>query len=141
MLQMQAESAGPALNMVITKMIKNGGFPYNVFTLLYKSCVTSISKYGSEIFGYEQHDSLFKLQLRAARAFLGVAKNVTSYGLLSELDWLLPWYETRLRMIQHFHRIMNTASNRLMFKVYVWDRFLNLRGDLISWTSEIKFIL
>ena len=81
MSQMQAESAGRALSMVITKMIKNGGFPYNVFTLLYKSCVTSISEYGSEIFGYEQHDSIFKLQLRAARAFLGVAKNVTPYGL------------------------------------------------------------
>ena len=45
-----ADSAGRALSSIITKMIKNGGF--NVYTLLYEACVTSISDYGSEITGY-----------------------------------------------------------------------------------------
>ena len=140
MSEMQADSAGRALSLIITKMIKNGGFPYTVYSLLFKTCVCSISMYGSEVFGFKQHDPLLKLQLRAARAFLGVAKNVTSCGLISELDWLLPQHETRLKMIQHFSRIMNTPTNQLMFKVYRWDRYLNYSKGLINWTSEVKSI-
>ena len=122
-------------------MIKNRGFPYNVYSLLYKTCVCSVSQYGSEVFGFEQYDSLFRLHLRAARAFLGVSKNATSYGLISELDWLLPHYETRIRMIQYFSRIMYTPSSRLLFTVYKWDRHLNSSLNLKNWTSEIKIIL
>ena len=35
-------------------------------------------------------DLPFKLHLRATCTFLGLPKNVTSFGLVSELDWLLP---------------------------------------------------
>ena len=69
-----ADSAGRALGSVITKMIKNGGFPFNVFCTLYDACVCSILEYGAEVFGYKQYDSAFKLHLRAARAFLGLPK-------------------------------------------------------------------
>ena len=43
--EMQADSAGRALSLIITKMIKNGGFPYTVYSLLFKTCVCSISMY------------------------------------------------------------------------------------------------
>ena len=65
--EVQADSAGRALSSIITKMIKNQGFPYNVYSILYKACVCSISEYGSEIFWYEKFDSSFKLHLRAAQ--------------------------------------------------------------------------
>ena len=34
--EVQADSAGRALSSIITKMIKNQGFPYNVYSILYK---------------------------------------------------------------------------------------------------------
>merc|ERR1712240_784336 len=37
----QADSAGRALGSIITKMIKNRGLPYNVYSILYDSCITS----------------------------------------------------------------------------------------------------
>ena len=89
---MQSDSAGRALSSIVTKMIKNKGFPFSIYSILYQSCVCSISQYGGEIFGYEKYDSSFKLHLRAARAFLGLPKNVASFGLVSELDWLLPHF-------------------------------------------------
>ena len=49
--QVQADSAGRALSSIITKMIKNQGFPFNVYSILYKACVCNISEYGSEVFG------------------------------------------------------------------------------------------
>jgi len=83
----------------------------------------------------------YKLHLRAARAFLGLPKNVASFGLLSELNWLLPHLQTRIKMIQYFSRIMNTPSNRLLYKVYIWDRKLNETNDINTWSAEIKSIL
>ena len=113
--QAQVESAGRALSSLVCKMIKNKGFLYNVYSSLYQACICSISQYGAEISGYEKFDSSLKLQLRAARAFLGMPKNVTSCGLLSEVDWLLPQFHCHVKMIHFFAHIMCTPSNRLMF--------------------------
>ena len=136
--QVQADLAGQALSKIITKMIKNQGFPYNVYSILYNACVCSISGYGSEVFGYEHYDPTFKVHLRAARAFLGMPKNVASFGLVSELNWLMPQYQSRIKMIQYFARLMKTPSNRLMRRVYSWDQHLNNTGQIISWSSEVK---
>lgn len=137
----QADAVGRSLGSVITKMIKNKGFPYSVYSRLYQSCVCSVSQYGSEVFGYEEYSSTFKLQLIAARAFLGLPKNVTSCDLVSEIDWLLPHYQTRIKMIQCFGRILGTQSNRLLYKVYKWDYGLNESMDIKTWSSEVKCIL
>ena len=139
--KMQSDSAGRALSSIVTKMIKNKGFPFSIYSILYQSCVCSISQYGGEIFGYEKYDSSFKLHLRAARAFLGLPKNVASFGLISELDWLLPHFQSQLKMIQYFNRIMCTPSNRLLYKIYVWDRNLNESNQINTWSSEVKSIL
>ena len=36
---------------------------------------------------------------------------------------------------------MRTPSNRLLYRVYVWDRNLNESNTVTTWTSEIKNIL
>ena len=139
--EVQSDSAGRALSSIITKMIKNKGFPYPVYSVLYQACVRSISEYGSEVFGFKQYDTSFKLHLRAARSFLGLPKNVASFSLVSEVDWLLPHLQTQTKMIQHFGRIMRTSSNRLMYRVFVWDCKLNETEQIKSWSSEVKTIL
>ena len=122
-------------------MIKKKGLPFNVFRTLYFACVSSISLYGSEVFGYQPSDSMLKLQLRASRAFLGLPKNTTSCGLISELDWLLPIYQSYVKMVQFFGRIMLTPSQRLLYKVYKWDRDLHERRKFKNWSYEVKSIL
>ena len=74
-VEKHADAAGRALGAIITKMIKNGGFPYNVYSLLYNTCVTSVSDYSGPVTGYQKYDSTLKIHLRAIRAFLGVPKN------------------------------------------------------------------
>ena len=71
----QCDSAGRALSAIITKMIKNSGFPYNVYSNLIDSCVNSITDYGGSVIGFDQHEGPLKIHSRAARAFLGVPKN------------------------------------------------------------------
>ena len=69
------DSAGRALGSVITKMIKNKGLPFSVYTILYDACVTSISDYAGEITGHTQFNQSVQLHLRAIRAYLGLPKN------------------------------------------------------------------
>ena len=135
-----ADSAGRALSSIITKMIKNGGFPFKVYSILYDSCVTSITDYSSEVIGYDQHPSTLAVHSRAIRAFIGLPKNSCSVGVLSEVDWLLPQYRTRVRMVRLFNRIVKMGENRLTKKVFLWDKQLNDSNQLSSWSSEIKSI-
>ena len=88
------------------------------------------------MFGFDQYDSSFKVHLRAARAFLGLPKNVASFGLVSELDWLLPHFQTRVKMIQHYGRIMRmrTSGDRLMYRVFMWDHHLNESEQIKTWS-------
>ena len=135
-----ADSAGRALSSVVTKMIKNGGFPYKVYTILYDACVTSIADYASEVTGFTQYKSSLKLHVRAIRAFLGLPKNSCTPGVLSEVDWLLPEFRTQLKMVRQYNRVLSMNDSRLTKKVYMWDKSLNDSGEVHSWSSEIKSI-
>ena len=53
----------------------------------------------------------------------------------------MPHFQTQIKMIQHFARVMRTASHRLMYRVFMWDRQLNASGQISSWSSEIKSVL
>ena len=106
-----ADSAGRALSSIITKMIKNGGFPYNVFCTLYQACVCSIADYGGGIFGFNKFDSAQKIHLRATRSFLGVNKTTPIIGIISEFNLLLPQYRGQLKMVRQYHRVLKCSEN------------------------------
>ena len=79
--------------------------------------------------------------MRAARAYLGLPKNVTSFGLISEVDWMLPQAQMQIKMIRRFGRLLKTPNNRLMKRIYIWDKYLNESEQISSWSGEIKSIL
>ena len=139
-VDLQVQSAERALSSVITKMIKNEGFPLNVFSTLYKSCVTSISDSSSAVTGYEENESLLKLHLRAIRSFLGLPKNAPNTGVLSEIGWLLPHFRARLSMVRQYHRLINMDEDRLTKKIFMWDRHLNENHSISTWYNELKSI-
>ena len=139
--QMQADSAGRALSLLISKMIKNKGFPFSVFSKLYQACICSISLYGGEVFGYNRYDSLLNLHLRATRAFLGLPKNTATFGLISELNWLLPHFSAQVKIVQHFGRVLGISDTRMIKKVYTWDYRLNSMEKIKTWSSEVWAIL
>ena len=136
-----SQSGGRALSAVITKMIKNGGFPLNVFKILYESSVCSVTDYGSEIWGYKEFESIQKIQLKASRAYLGVPKQTPIPGLLSEMNWPESRSRTQLNMIRHYHRLQKMDDSRLSKKVFLWDKQINVDGVVKTWNSEVKDIL
>ena len=135
-----SDAAERALSGVITKMIKNGGFPYSVYSTLYRSCVLSVSDYSSAVTGFEEYSSSVKLQLRAIRAFLGLPKSAPNYGVLSECDWLIPKFRTRIIMVRYYHRLLNLDESRVAKGVFLWDKQLNEQNIISTWYNEVKTI-
>ena len=139
-VEKHSEVAGRALGSIVTKIIKNGGFSYNVYSLLYNSCVTSVSDYSGPVTGYLQYDSALKIHLRAIRAFLGVPKNACNVGVLSEVDLLLPRYRTQIQMIRQYHRMICMDDSRLTKQIFLWDKEINERSLVSTWSKEVKNI-
>ena len=135
------ESAGRALGGLITKMIKNGGFPLAVYSKLYESLVCSISDYGSEVLGFHEFSSLEKLHSRAIRAFIGVPRSTPVPGMRAELNWLEPRSRTQLRMVRMFHRISNLPESRLTKRILRWDFKISAEVNFATWSKEIENIL
>ena len=139
-VEKHSDSAGRALGAIVTKMIKNDGFPYKVYSMLYSACVTSIADYSGAVTGFDKYDSAMKLHSRAIRAFIGVPKNTCNVGLLSEVDLLLPQYRTNIQMVRQYHRILCMDNSMLTKQIYFWDRTLNDRNIIKTWSSEVKSI-
>ena len=136
-----SESGSRAMSAIITKMIKNGGFPMNVYKNLFESCVCSVTDYAGEIWGFKAYETNRQVQLKGARAFLGVSKQTPIPGLLSDINWLEPRSRTQVQMVRHFHRMLKMDNERLTKKVFLWDKNLNDSGIISTWSSEIKNIL
>ena len=135
-------SANRALGSIITKMIKNSGFPLNVYSKLYDTCVCSVSDYGAEVLGYHEYVALERLHLRAIRAFLGLPRNTPAVGLKLELDWMEPRSRTQIKMIRLYHRLTVMPDTRLTKKVFLWDLSLaSQAGGIPTWSGEVKDIL
>ena len=115
--EVQANAAARSLGSLITKTIKNGGLPFTIYTMLFESAVCSVSDYGAEVWGFSPKDTVTKIQLRAARAFLGLPKHATSAGVLSEISWPLPVYRAQLRMVRQYFRILEMKDDRLTKRI------------------------
>ena len=79
-----------------------------------------------------------QVHLRAIRAFLGLPKNSTNAGVLSEVDLPIPKFRNYICMIRQFHRMLNMDKFRLTKKVMLWDIFLNESLNLKTWSTEIS---
>ena len=122
-------------------MIKNKGFPLNIYQILYEACVCSITGYAAEIFGFRQYGSIEKLHSRAIRAFLGVPKTTPVAGLRSEINWLEPTSRTQLKLIRMYHRLLTMNDNFLTKKVFLWDLKVAETSKFSTWSDEVKSIL
>ena len=54
-----------ALSAIMCKMIKNKGFPHDIYEMLYNACVTSIKDYAHEVVGFHEYSGATSLHNRA----------------------------------------------------------------------------
>ena len=139
----RADAASRALGSIITKMIKNKGFPMKVYRNLYETCVLSVLLYGAEVsWGFKQYNSTLKLHHRALRAFLGVSSQTPICGIKCELQFMDPQSHSQLRMIRQWMRMRSLPDHLLTRRILNWDiNFQNSNPNLSTWSNECKTIL
>ena len=134
-------SAERALSGIISKMIKNKGFPFNVYHTLYEACVCSVADYASEVLGFHEQAAVEKLHNRAIRAFLGLDKRTAVSGMRAEMNWIEPRSRRQIRMVRMYHRLVCMPDGRLTKKVFLWDRSLSENLYCQTWCGEVKSIM
>ena len=129
------------LGLHIANMIKNKGFPFNIFEMLYNSCVTSITDYSHEVIGFHQYSGSASVHTKAIRAYLGVGHSANLCGLRSEMGWLEPRSRTQVKMFRYFLKLRKMPDDRLTKQIFIYDQyFMQQNPNLQCWSSEIKQI-
>ena len=136
------DPAKRALNSVICKMIKNKGFPFDIFHMLYNACVTTVKDYAHEVIGFHEYSGSTKLHNNALRSYLGVGNSANLCGIRSEMAILEPRSRTQIKMLRFYLRMKNMSDERLTKKIFLYDQMLSLENENFScWTNEIKQIV
>ena len=137
-----SDPASRALSAVICKMIKNGGFPYNVYETLYNCCVSSISDYAHDVIGYHQYSASSDIHTKAIRSYLGVGRSANLCALRHEMAWLEPRSRCHIKMFRFYFRMKNMMESRLTKKIFLYDEyFTSCNPNLTTWSKEISNII
>ena len=136
------EPASRALSAIMCKMIKNKGFPLNIFEMLYNCCVTSITDYGHDVIGFHQYPGSALIHSKAIRAYLGVGHSANLCAIRSEMGWLEPRSRTQVRMLRFYLKLKKLPDDRLTKKIFICDQFfMKNHPDLQCFSSEINQII
>ena len=127
-------SGGRALGAIINKYISNKGLAYKTYTKMYDMMVCPILDYCACVWGYNQLEFLSTVQNRAIRFFLGVNKFAPNLGINGEVGWIPRNIARKVDMIKFWNRMIGTQPDRLLKKVFLWDKRLCKK----NWSSEIK---
>ena len=116
-----SESAGRALGGVIYKFknLKDVGF--KTFEKMYQSGVTTVSDYGSEIWGYTFCSSCNNVHNRAMRYYLGVHRFAPIAGLHGEFGWLSSKFRRYKCILNYWNRLICMNDERLTKHMFMYD--------------------
>ena len=85
-----AMGAERALGKLVVKYYQNQGLGYKTYKKLYDACVRPVMDYCSGIWGYEAHEKLDRIHVRALRTFLDVNRHTAIAGIEGEMCWIPP---------------------------------------------------
>ena len=123
-------------------MIKNKGFPFNVFEMLYNSWVTTICDYAHDVIGFHQYSGSDKIHTKAIRSYIGVGHSAPLCAIRSEMSWLEPRSRTQIKMLRFYFRMMQMSNSRLTKQIFLYDQHISKGNPNIStWSNEITQIL
>ena len=100
----------------------------NIFTHLFKTCVSPVILYGSEACGYNKFDKCDRIHYRAMRFFLEVHKCTPIHGLQEDMGWVSLYNDRCVSMMKFWNRLINMSNDRLT-KI-VFSNYVTIIGHL-----------
>ncbi|WAQ95327.1 hypothetical protein MAR_028017 [Mya arenaria] len=115
-----AQSAGRALGLLIAKFKNNGGFPFDVYSKLYYSCVVPIITYGAAVCGTRSFSCINEIHHRAMRFFLGTGNYTPIAAVYGDMGWKPIIVDQWKSVCNHWNRCLRYDVSRINKKVFDW---------------------
>ena len=131
------QQAKKALYLLYSKA-SNANLPIDLTIKLFDNTVLPILTYGSEIFGFENHDLIESVHNTFLRKILNARKSTPIYMLHGELGRYPITILIQSRMIAFWSRLVNGNIDKLSYKIY---SFMLNSGTNYKWIAKIKNIL
>ena len=137
MAEERAKAGAKALSDWIRRCrVAVGELRGETFVKLLEMLVDSVLLYGAEVWGScGQLAPIEKIQLRAARIFLGVGRLHPKVSLLFELNTLPLKWEGMKRCIKFWVKVMRMGEDRLLKQVMMQVMEL---GDGVQWRQDLE---
>ena len=133
-----ADSGNRALGALINKYKHLNGLGYYSYTKLFQSGVCPILDYGSGIRGFGDYSSIYSIQNKAMRIFLGVHKCAPLPALTGDMGCSSSSTRRKVNICRFYNILHNMENNRITKFIFEWDKNLDTSK---TWSSEIRSIL
>ena len=129
-----------ALNFVKYLIVKHKYIPFDTACRLFDALVLPVLLYGCEIWGYEEHDNIERVQLTFCKFFLGVNKRTSNMAVLGECGRLPLYASYHTRCIKYWVEIQEMPAHRYPKQVYTMLEQQHKMGR-VTWATHIKRLL
>ncbi len=133
-------AANRALGGMINKFKSMREMSYRTYTKLYESLVCPVMDYGSAVWGIKSYDNLEQVHNRAIRFFAGVHRLCPKPGFVGDMGWLDNFSRWKLDRIRLWNRLIDTKNERLVKKIFLWDKDVHTHTNKGNFMSHVKQI-
>ena len=139
-VKMVAQSAHRALGLLIAKVKRLGGVPYQCFVKLYESLVWSTIAYSASIWGSRSYPDIEAVHNRACRFYLGLGQHAPIAALRGDTGMIPPLCRQVREMTRQFVRLKSMHPTRLNHRILRWSE--NQRGVRCrAWCGRLEKLL
>ena len=131
-------AANRALGSMINKFKSMREMNYRTYTKLYESLVCPVMDYGSAVWGMKSYDKLDQVHNRAMRFFAGVHRLCPIPGFVGDMGWLDNLSRWKIERIRLWNRLINTNDDRLVKKIFLWDKEMCTNTNKANFISHLK---
>ncbi len=111
-----------------------------VHCVAHLSLVCPVMDYGSAVWGMKSHDNLEQVHNRAIRFFAGVHRLCPKPGFIGDMGWLDNLSRWKIERIRLWNRLINTDNDRLVKKIFIWDKEMHTNTNKSNFMSYSKQI-
>ena len=115
---------------------------FNVFEMVYNSCVNTICDYAHDVIGFHQYSDSDQTNSKAIRSNIGVGHSAPLCAIRSYMSWLEPRSRTQMKMLRFHFRMMQMSSSRLNKQIFRYDQHISkCNPNICIRSNEITQIL
>ena len=133
-----SKSGGRALGSVISKIHSMKEVGFKTYEKLYYNCVAPVLDYCSGVWGYANYHQVDMVQNRAIRYFLGIHRFTPILAVQGEIGWPTSFLRHQMNMIRLWNHIVTMDDERIIKKVFCWDRTQVNRSN---WSTHVKNLM